>query len=61
MLAAHAATQAAILHVTILHVFAEIRANLGHFAAIPALEQIPAHLDNLRLDDLIDVLEELGV
>jgi hypothetical protein len=61
MLSTQAATESAIVDMAVLHVFAQVGPDLGHFTAVRALVQFLAHLDDLRLDDLIDVLEERGV
>ena len=61
MLAAHTAAQAAVLHVPVLHVLGQVGPVLVHFAAVHALVQLLANLDNLGPDDAINVLEECSV
>lgn len=58
VLSAQLTADAAILHVAVLHVLAQVGPHLGQLAAVRALEQVPAHLDNLGPDDPVDVLEE---
>jgi len=61
VLPTHATAHSAVVHVSVLHVFAQVGPHVGQPSAVPALVHVLPHLHDLGRDDPIDFLEECRV